>query len=146
MFERIDTLVAKQGFTLKAWDDSYSKGVWVVCTQLQYQANEIQEASEDGDLDMIPATDYVLSTDWLPVVIGNSLIDAMTLLEARLAQLDQGDLARDSQWASNVWDALEHLRDVRRERGQYGGTDGRFQQLPATLTALRENLTAAAGT
>ena len=144
MFERIDRLVTKNGFTLKAWDDRYCKGVWVVCTHNQYQADEIQQASEAGDLDMIPATEYVLSTEWLPVVTGRTLVTAVAALEARLAPLDEGDLARESPWGSAVWDALEHLRDVRRDATEYGGSDGRFQVLPETLQALRASLAASA--
>lgn len=143
MFDRIDRLVTKNGFTLKAWDDRYSRGVWVVCTQLQYQADEIQEASEDGDLDMIPATGYVLSTDWLPVVTGATLMAAMAALEARLASLGEDDLTRESPWGSAVWSALEHLRDVRRDATEYGSSEGRFQSLPETLSALRVSLAAA---
>ena len=142
MFDRINLLVSKHGFTLKVWDDRYSKGLWAVCTPNQWQANEIQESSEAGDLDMIPATEYALSTDWLPVVTAPSLLKALDTLEERLTSLGDAELGRSTAWAKGVWDALEHLRDVRRESADYGDTDGRFRALPVTLQALRDQVAA----
>ena len=138
MFQRINLLVTKHDFTLKVWNDRYSKGLWAVCTPNQFQADEIQEASEDGDLDMIPATEYVLSTQWLPVVVAPSLLEVLSALEDRLASLGEAELDRATTWRTGVWDALEHLRDVRRESKDYGGTDGRFRALPVTLQSVRE--------
>lgn len=40
----------------------------------------------------------------------------------------------------------EHLRDVSQQRGQYVGTEGRFQQIPTSLAAIHENSTATAET
>jgi hypothetical protein len=138
MFDRINLLVSKHNFSLKVWDDRYSKGLWAVCTPNQWQADVIQEASEDGDLDMIPATEYVLATEWLPVVTAPSLLEALSALEDRLASLGDAELCRSSTWGTGVWDALEHLRDVRRASANYGGTDGHFRALPVTLQTLRE--------
>lgn len=142
MFDRINLLVSKHNFTMKVWDDRYSKGLWAVCTPNQWQADEIQEASEDGDLDMIPATEYVLSTEWLPVVVAPSLLEVLSALEDRLAALGEAELERTTTWRAGVWDALEHLRDVRRESKGYGGTDGRYRELPVTLQALRDQAAA----
>lgn len=142
MFDRINLLVSKHNFTLKVWDDRYSKGLWAVCTPNQWQADEIQESSEDGDLDMIPATEYALSTEWLPVVTAPSLSEALGALEERLASLGDAELGRSTTWATGVWDALEHLRDVRRESTGYGGSDGRYRELPVTLQALRDQAAA----
>ncbi|WP_346380621.1 hypothetical protein [Acidithiobacillus sp.] len=135
--KRIDLLIIEHDFTFLAWNDRYSKGVWVVCAPNAYQANEILESSEDGDLDMIPCTEFVLSTDWLPVEIGPSLADAMTALETRLAKLPADQLGRGSGWYAAVWDALEHLRGVRRESAGYGGTEGRLHPLPSNFTDVR---------
>jgi len=133
MFKRINLLVSKHDFTLKVWDDRYSKGLWAVCTPIQYQADEIQEASYAGDLDMIPATEYVLSTEWLPVVTGASLSEALGALEERLSSFDDTEIGRGTAWGIGVWDTLEHLRDVRRESKDYGDTDGHFRALPKTF-------------
>jgi hypothetical protein len=112
MFDRINTLVSKRGFTFKAWDDRYGKGIWAVCTPLPNHGDEICEASADGDLDMISATEYVLSTEWLPIVTGKSLADALTELEERLGRFSAQSLAEGSSWSAAVCDALEHFRDV----------------------------------
>ncbi|KVP26400.1 hypothetical protein WJ85_34420 [Burkholderia ubonensis] len=132
MFDRINTLVSKRGFTLKAWDDRYGKGIWAVCTPISYHGDEICEASSDGDLDMIPATEYVLSTEWLPIATGNNLVKALTELEERLGRFSEAALAEGSCWSLAVWDALEHFRDVRRSRGD-------FDALPATLSHTEAN-------
>ncbi|CAJ6620674.1 Uncharacterised protein [Burkholderia pseudomallei] len=132
MFERINTLVKRMGFSVKLWNDRYGKGVWAVCTPLAYHAVEICEASSDGDMEMIPAAEYVLSTDWLPVVASRSVVDAMSALEARLGQFTEAALEEQSCWREAVWDALEHFRDVRR-------SGGHFEELPVVLTQTEAN-------
>ncbi|WP_126284837.1 hypothetical protein [Burkholderia stagnalis] len=132
MFDRINTLVSKRGFTLKAWDDRYGKGIWAVCTPLPYHGDEICEASSDGDLDMIPATEYVLSTEWLPIETGKNLVEALTALEERLAKFSDAALSNGSWWSMAVWDALEHFRDVRHSRGD-------FAELPSALSHTEAN-------
>lgn len=127
MFDRINTLISKRGFTLKSWNDRYGKGIWAVCTPLPYQADEICESSSDGDMDMIAATEYVLFTDWLPITTGNNLIEALTNLEERLSRFTDSDLSEGSRWSAAVWDALEHFRDVRDSGGEFG-------ELPVTLS------------
>lgn len=126
-FERINTLVSKRGFTLKVWQDRYGKGIWAVCTPLPYHGEEICEASSDGDLDMIPAMEYVLSTDWLPIVTGSDLAKALSALEERLGAFSDAAFAEGSCWSKAVWDALEHFRDVRRSGSNFG-------TLPTTLS------------
>lgn len=132
MFERINVLVSKRRFTLKAWADRYGKGIWAVCTPSAYHGDEICEASSDGDLDMIPATEYVLSTQWLPIVTGNNLVEALIELEDRLGRFSTDALLDGSCWSAAVWDALEHFRDVRRSRATFG-------ELPATLVHTERN-------
>ncbi|WP_247391772.1 hypothetical protein [Ralstonia pseudosolanacearum] len=132
MFDRINTLVSKRRHTLKVWEDRYGKGIWAVCTPIPYHGDEICEASSDGDLDMIPATEFVLSTDWLPIAMGNSLADALTALEGRLSRLSDAARSEGSCWSAAVWDALEHFVEVRRTRGEFG-------ELPATLSHTEAN-------
>ncbi|WGS45780.1 hypothetical protein LFL97_24035 [Burkholderia sp. JSH-S8] len=132
MFDRINTLVSKMDFTLKLWADRYGRGTWAVCTPLRYHGDEICEASSDGDLDMIPATEYVLSTDWLPVVISSSVIEAMRELEERLGKLSDAALSQGSYWRGAVWDALDHFMNVRSARGD-------FEVLPKTLLRTEAN-------
>jgi hypothetical protein len=47
----------------------------------------VEDASDSGDLDMMPATDYLFSAEWLPIVLGNNLLDVLSKLEQRLATL-----------------------------------------------------------
>lgn len=53
----------------------------------------VRGLSSAGDLDMIPAMNYVFSVDRLPMVTGRTLAEAMAALEARLASLPQVQLA-----------------------------------------------------
>lgn len=133
MFERIDQLVSKHGFYFQAWDDCYSKGVWAALGTWESQVDTVRDLSSAGDLDMIPATEYVFSTDWLPYVTGRTLLEAMTTLETLLASLPSDQLARESDWTSMVSAAISHLRDQYHEPKSYGGIDGKLQQLPKTF-------------
>lgn len=75
-FERIDLLVTKEDFCFQAWNDRYSKGVWAALGLWENQVDTVRDLSSMGDLDMIPAMDYVFSADWLPYVTGRTLADA----------------------------------------------------------------------
>lgn len=75
---------------------------------------------------MIPATEYVLSTTWLPIVTGRSLVEALTNLENLLGRFSAEALLDDSLWSAAVWDALEHFREARQLKKS-------FEELPATL-------------
>lgn len=131
MFDRINTLVSKRGFTLKVWPDRYGKGIWAVCTPLPQHGDEVCDASSDGALDMIPATAYILSTEWLPIITGNNVADALADLEQRLHRFSVAALSERSCWSTAVWDALEHFRDVRQSSHEFG-------ELPSTLSYTEE--------
>ncbi|MCK4120397.1 hypothetical protein ACI2UK_27035 [Ralstonia nicotianae] len=132
----ISQLVGKQGFELMCWDDRYAKGVWAVCLPGFYQAQAVRDSSEDGDLDMTPATEYLLDSSWLPVVTGANLGNALTKLEARLAALEPSQLERHSDWRVATYEALSHLMEVRRESTGYGHTDGKFRALPKDFAVI----------
>jgi hypothetical protein len=119
-FERIDKLVTHEGYSLQCWDDRYSKGVWAALGSWENQVDTVRNLSSDGDLDMIPAMDYVFSADWLPYVTGRTLTDALQKLEERLASLPQTQLNRNGQWIKLVSDAIEALADNTLERSWYG--------------------------
>ncbi|HCE7248496.1 TPA: hypothetical protein NHR53_006414 [Pseudomonas aeruginosa] len=134
MFDRINKLVAKDGFSLLIWDDRYSKGIWAGLGISQSDVDTVSSLSEAGDLDMIPAMEYVFSADWLPYVTGDSVVDALTQLEARLATLPEEQLSRDSLWSSLTSQAIEYLRTAYQEAPDYGMLDGRLNKLPASWT------------
>jgi len=136
-FERIDHLVTKEGFCFQAWDDRYSKGVWVALGLHELQVDVVRDLSSDGDLDMIPAMDYVFSANWLPYVTGRTLTEAMQSLEDRLASLPPGQLNRNSNWARLVSGAIDDLRESTCGRSNYG------DKYPETLANLPESFEAA---
>lgn len=130
MFPLIDKLVTKDGFALQAWDDRYSKGVWVALAPGENALDIVRDLSSAGDLDMIPATDFILDSEWLPAVTGRTLIDAMMQLEARLGSLPIEQIARTSDWAGAVSDALDYLLRAKHHCRGYGAMDGKLQSLP----------------
>jgi hypothetical protein len=119
-FDRIGKLVTEEGFFFQAWDDRYSKGVWAALGLWESQVDIVRDLSSAGDLDMIPAMDYVFSTDWLPYVTGRTLCEAMQMLAERLALLPQDQLNRNSRWADLVSRAMEALSDATSGRSRYG--------------------------
>lgn len=139
---RTSLLVEKLGFELMCWDDRYSKGVWAVCLQGYSRCQAVRDASEDGDLDMFPATEYLLESSWLPVVTGRTLLDALSLLEARLGALDASQLSKDSDWSVASYAALDHFLEVREAcvgKG-YSGTDAAFRPLPADFSGIARSV------
>lgn len=129
MFENINRLVTKEDYGLRAWDDRYSKGVWVCIAPVSALLEEIEDASDAGDLDMIPAMDFVDSVSWLPFVTGNNLIDAMSKLEALLKALPEEDTKRKGAWSYAVTEVLEHMRDVSDQSTGYGDCEGQYREL-----------------
>lgn len=142
-FEQIDRLVTKEDFSFQAWNDRYSKGVWAALGLWENQIDTVRDLSSDGDLDMIPAMDYVFSAEWLPYVTGRTLGEAMQKLEERLASLPQEQLNRGSQWADLVSKAIEALADSTRGRSWYGDKKPEsLDDLPATFDLAVEWLAA----
>lgn len=135
-FDRIDTLITKEGFSFQAWDDRYSKGVWAALGTHESEVDWVRELSSSGDLDMIPAMDYVFSADWLPYVTGRTLAEAMQKLEDRLASLPPDQLSRRSKWSTLVYEAIQALADATRGRSNYGDKSPEaLSDLPATFEA-----------
>lgn len=142
-FERIDRLVTKEDFSFQAWNDRYSKGVWAALGLWENQIDTVRDLSSDGDLDMIPAMDYVFSADWLPYVTGRTLDEAMQKLEERLAGLPQEQLNRGSQWADLVSKAIDALNEATSGRSSYGDKKPEsLDDLPATFELAVEWLAA----
>lgn len=134
--ERLNGLVTKEGFYFQAWDDPYSKGIWAALGLFESQIDCVRDLSSAGDLDMIPAMDYVFSADWLPYVTGQTLIEAMQKLEDRLAALPAVELSRNSRWASLVSEAIQALADATHGRSYYGDKQpAPLADLPATFGA-----------
>lgn len=133
MFERIDKLVTKEGFSFQAWDDRYSKGVWAALGTGESEVDVVRDLSSAGDLDMDAAMEYLFSAEWLPYVTGRTLHEAMTKLEEFLASLPADQLSRSSDWASMVYEAIHDLRIANREATDYGDLSGRLSNLPRTF-------------
>lgn len=114
MFEKIDTLVSKHGFYFQAWDDRYGRGVWAALGLFENAIDVARDLSSCGDADAMVLTDFFVA-DWLPLVTGRTLIEAMTNLETVLANLPAEHRTRDSDWANAVTRALEDLQNAHHE-------------------------------
>lgn len=133
----ISLLVEKHGFQLLCWDDRYSKGIWAACMPWLQQAQDVSDASDTGDSDMIPAMEYLQDCDWLPAVTGGTLVAALARLEERLATIGEAQLNRESDWTSAVCAAMEHMDDVQDAAEKTDGfTDGRYRPLPKDFMAV----------
>ncbi|MCA3058965.1 MAG: hypothetical protein ING60_03980 [Rhodocyclaceae bacterium] len=133
-FYLIDKLVTKGGFCFQAWDDRYSKGVWAALGTHETEVDCVRDLSSAGDLDMIPAMEYVFTAEWLPYVVGSTLSEAMQNLEDRLASLPAEQLEPHSKWRELVYGAISQLADTTRGRSFYGGKyPEKLPDLPATF-------------
>lgn len=133
-FKRIDELVTEEYFIFQAWGDRYGRGVWATLSLTESQADTVRELSDAGDLDTMPAMDYVFSADWLPYVTGRNLEEAMQTLEVRLASLPRDQLHRGSLWAGLVHGAIEALEESTRGRSYYSDNQPTpLDDLPATF-------------
>lgn len=133
--ENIDRLVTKEGFAFQAWDDRYSKGVWAALGMYESQVDIVRDLSEAGDLDMMPAMEYVFSAEWLPYVTGRTLAEAMQNLEYRLKSLPKEQLQRGSEWRDMVTDAIDALYEATNRKSWYSDTSkpDHLDDLPKTF-------------
>lgn len=139
MFERIDSLVTKHGFSFQAWDDRYSRGVWAALGTLENEVDTVRDLSSAGDLDMIPAMDYVDSARWLPYATGRTLIEAMANLEVILASLPADQLARGTDWSGLVYEAIDDLRRAEHSSKEYSEIASKLSPLPETFEDALSN-------
>lgn len=128
----IEKLVKEKNFVLLTWNDRYSSGsgAWACCLPYLSQCQVVHDASDDGDLEMIPKTEYLLNAKWLPVLTGSNAMDALQKLEARLATLPTDFLA-DNNWVYATGEAIDYLIRAEKKYGHdYGGIDGNLKPLP----------------
>lgn len=131
----VNRLVTREGLAFQSWKDRYGKGVWAALGFWDWQIDVVRDLSDAGDLDMIPAMEYVSSADWLPYVTAPTFLAAISTLEERLASLPEDQLKRGSDWERMVSDAVDALRDATRNRSWYA-TDS--NEVPRALAPLPE--------
>jgi hypothetical protein len=126
-FIKTDELI-KKGFVLHSWNDRYGKGVWVVLAPPALSSTmfeSVEYASSAGDLDMIPATDYYLSTTWLPIVVNNSVVESLVELENRLYFVTPSNL---QLWVHEIEKIVEDFERIS-GASDYGGMEGNLPKL-----------------
>lgn len=127
----IDLLMSyENGFALHSWKGRYGGDTWVCLMPTPELAEVIRDATDMGDCDMVPLTEYFRSTEWLPIIVAGDLKTSIAALEARLASLPREALGRDTRWATQVAQAVKHAHDVILSSGDYGGCDGKLDKLP----------------
>lgn len=98
-------------------------------------ADSVRDATDYGDCDMIPLTEYLRSTEWLPIIVEGDFEASLAALEARLASLPRDALGRNTSWAAQVEYAVKHAQEVMDASNDYGGCDGKFDKLPTHFTS-----------
>ncbi|STX81593.1 Uncharacterised protein [Legionella busanensis] len=134
MFECINRLITIHDFSLQSWNDRYGKGIWACISPNEFLLDEFRECTSDGDIDMINASDYIETAEWLPFVTGKDFTDALNLLEKFLSSLPQEMLDSNSIWSLSIYKALQNLQEMRRK-----STYNLYNKLPVTLEELLSN-------
>lgn len=129
MFPRIERLVSEGGFGLRCWDDNYGQGVWACLAPTSSDLQELEDATNDGDIEAMEAKNFIKPAAWLPFVTGNGVLDAMAQLEKRLETLPEYLMRQDSHWSFAVTEALEHMRKVRAANGAYQTLSPDYQHI-----------------
>lgn len=134
----IDKLVKEKNFVLLVWDDRYSDGAWACCLPYLYQCEVVRDASDGGDTTMIPETEYLLNTKWLPVLnTGSSAMDSIQKLEARLATLPT-DFLNNNNWVNATGEAIDYLiRTQKKYEHDPIGIDGNLKPLPTDYNEIQ---------
>lgn len=110
MFACINALVTNELFALQFWCDTRTRGVWAALGTEDEQVDYFRDLSASSD-DFSPVgIDFVLSTKWLPYALGETMLDAMQKLEARIAGLPFDERIRVSDWADLIICAISDLR------------------------------------
>lgn len=110
MFHFIDHLVSVQLFALQVWDNANGSGVWAALGTEDEEVDYFRNLSVSSDDFSDVGIGLVLSTKWLPYVLGETMLDAMQKLEARLVGLPSDELIRESDWADLIICAISDLR------------------------------------
>ncbi len=126
----INLLVSKHDFSFLAWNDGLGCGVWAVCTPITGHADTISYLSDTKDFYMVERNNFLLSIEWLPVVVADSLVEAMAALETKLAKLPAGQLERHSLWSKAIFRAMELLDEG----------ENRFKSIPLAFTDFKPEL------
>ncbi len=135
-WERIAHLIQKEDFCFQSWSDRHGSGIWAALGTTDTPLNLVHDLSSAGDLDMIPAMEYVRSAQWLPYVTGETFEEAMQQLEDRLARLPPDQLTRNSPWSRLVDETLAALDEATRGCSWYDAPSRQplpLKPLPATF-------------
>ncbi|WP_318493527.1 hypothetical protein [Photobacterium leiognathi] len=105
----LNYLIERQGYLLSVFEDRYGRGCVAVLSYKRAHLVDVEECLELGDLDSIPAYSYLTGIDWLPIVFGDNIVDALEKLESRLSLVPSDQLNRSSEWGENVTSAFDNL-------------------------------------
>jgi hypothetical protein len=116
----MDLLLNFHPWAMQAWHDRYGKGVWVAIAPTCYSLDSVRDSTSAGDLDMETATNFLLDSKILPIVVGQSFSEAMNKLESRLADLPADQLISSSAWARAVLLEYEYFNEQLNRNHEYG--------------------------
>lgn len=116
----IDRCLDIQGWVLQSWKDRYSKGVWVALGP-ECQLQKVRLSTSAGDLDMETATDFLLHSKILPILVEDTFGAALAAVEARLQALPVDEFKKNSAWSTAVYSEYRYFCEELESNSEYGG-------------------------
>lgn len=136
MYERISFLVEDQDAFLQTWTTRYGMGVWACLGTTEIDVDEVRNSTSDGDMDWIAAFEHITTTEWLPLEMAPTLLEALNKLETRLSTFPSDMLCRGSVWWTAVMNAYENFRLARIESNNRVGSSLNLRTLPRTFQEM----------
>ena len=139
MYKIINLLITTHGFAFHSWNSDNE--VWVCMSPVASQLEDLRDATADDSatiqngFSIADVINYIIPTNWLPILHGDDFLSAMTELEKRLETIPQNLLCIGSPWSNAIFEALENLCDFRHSLmdGFENSENEILKSLPPTL-------------
>lgn len=110
MFQRINDLVSGYGYYLQSWNTRCSNKVWLGIATVEHHLDRARDAT-DHRYYSLEFNEY-LDKDWIPFVIEDTFIEALTSMEKKLSKIPLTMLNEKSSWSTYLYQAYDQLEDV----------------------------------
>jgi hypothetical protein len=111
----ISHLVDVKGWSLHAFEARFHSGMIVTLSPLPVWDEMIYESTDCNDYDISMRFEYLRYSDWIPVVVAPTLVEALGVLEKRLSMIITCNEDRSDQWTQAVIEAYGYFQDSRRD-------------------------------
>ncbi|MDC0764230.1 hypothetical protein POF51_26275 [Brevibacillus sp. AG] len=125
----INELIDKHDWAMLSWRERYGDGIWVALAPAVSMLDNIEFISTGNDIQSIELALYLNGQGlWLPVVQGETIIDALRELDLKTSSVPEEFL---DKWMRATYDAYERLYELGRRDGY---------KLKAAITAKDKTL------